>query len=69
MAHAPFSLQDSLIAYGDDRRAARIARQMAERGDAAAKCLIGIVEFSGDASVHADFWEYHPTGDEVLLCA
>jgi mannose-6-phosphate isomerase-like protein (cupin superfamily) len=66
MAHGPFSLQDSLIAYGPDKGAAPLPRSPAAFGDAAVNCLLGTVDFTDDESVHADHWECHPDGDEVL---
>jgi mannose-6-phosphate isomerase-like protein (cupin superfamily) len=66
MAHGPFSLQESLIAYSRDKGAAPVPRSPAAFGDAAVNCLLGTVDFADDASVHADHWECHPDGDEVL---
>jgi mannose-6-phosphate isomerase-like protein (cupin superfamily) len=66
MAHTPFNLQDSLIAYGDDKRAAPVPWSLAELGDAAINCTLGLAEFSADDSVHAHHWECHPGGDEIL---
>ena len=53
MPHAPFNLQDSLIAYGDDKRAAPVSWSLAELGDAAIDWTLGFAEFSADDSVHA----------------
>lgn len=67
MRHAPFSLLDSLIAYGDDKRVARVSQTLAAlHHDAAVSSILGIFSFSDDDSVHADHWECHPAGDETL---
>ena len=66
MIHAPFSLQYGLIAYGDDKRAAHVPLSLPSLGDAAVDCILGVVDFYDDESVHADHWECHPGGDEIL---
>lgn len=66
MVHAPFSLRDSPIAYRDDKSAFRITQPQAAFRDAATGCMFGIAAFADDESVHADRWERHPAGDEIL---
>jgi mannose-6-phosphate isomerase-like protein (cupin superfamily) len=64
-AHA-FNLEDCLIVYGADGQASRIARRFDQNNDAQDICALGIAAFTDDRSVHADHWEIHPAGDEIL---
>lgn len=66
MTHAPFSLKDMLITYGGDGRACRVESPLSELICANIDFVIGVSDFSDDDSVHAGYWEYHPTGDEIL---
>jgi mannose-6-phosphate isomerase-like protein (cupin superfamily) len=66
MRSRAFSLEDCLIAYGADRRASRIPRRFDRNDDALDICAFGIAAVTDDRSVHADHWEIHPAGDEIL---
>jgi mannose-6-phosphate isomerase-like protein (cupin superfamily) len=61
-----FSLQDSLISYIADRRAARVPKLNDRRGTIEDNCAFRIVSFHDDHSIHANYWERHPAGDEIL---
>ncbi|VVE87827.1 cupin [Pandoraea bronchicola] len=65
-AHLPWVCEqgrDSLIGlYDDDSLAALAARGGARR-------MIGMFDAPDDASVHADVWECHEAGDELLIVA
>jgi len=62
----PFDLSDSFIAYTDARRAKRLARSFGEFQNPEHDYLFVAFDFEDDASVHADHWERHPGGDEIL---
>ena len=66
MALSPFDLQDSFVAYSDGRKARRIARAFEEFQNPDHDYLLVTFDFQDDASVHADHWERHPSGDEIL---
>jgi mannose-6-phosphate isomerase-like protein (cupin superfamily) len=66
MALSAFDLQDSFIAYSEARQARRIARDFEAFQDPAHDYLLVTFDFQDDQSVHADHWERHPTGDEIL---
>jgi mannose-6-phosphate isomerase-like protein (cupin superfamily) len=66
MALTPFSLADSLIAYTDARRATRLERSFAEFQNPDHDYLLTVFDFDDDRSLHADHWERHPSGDEIL---
>jgi len=66
MALTPFRLDDSLISYSDGRRARRIARSFGEFQNPEHDHLLMVFDFTDDASLHADHWERHPGGDEIL---
>jgi len=66
MVSRTFSLRDTLISYSDDRRAARLPRSRDGHERMQDGCTLGVVAFHDDRSVHADCWECHPAGDEVL---
>ncbi|MGE0800428.1 MAG: cupin domain-containing protein [Lautropia sp.] len=65
-ALAPFELDGNLIALGGDNAAAEVPFRIPPDDPAAIDRLVGIVDFADDESVHADHWEIHPDGDEVL---
>ena len=60
----PFDLSDGLVALGVDRRACRI--HPSERPTTTADWILGAVIAAEDSAVHADYWERHPAGDEIL---
>jgi mannose-6-phosphate isomerase-like protein (cupin superfamily) len=66
MGHAPFSLRENLIAYDDRNRASRLPQPPSGLEGGAIASLLGVVDFVDDDSVHADHWECHPAGDEIL---
>lgn len=66
MGHVSFNLQDCLIGIDDHRRAARVARPIAALDVAKIGRIFGVHDFTDDDSVHADSWELHPEGDEIL---
>ena len=66
MVLAPFDLTDSFIGYTDDRRARRVERSFGEFQNPEHDYLLVVFDFEDDRSVHADHWERHPGGDEVL---
>jgi mannose-6-phosphate isomerase-like protein (cupin superfamily) len=63
MSSHAFSLQNSLISYCADGRATPVLRPDWREGG---YCALGIADFHDDQSVHADHWECHPAGDEIL---
>ena len=65
MTLASFDLRDAMIAYADDGRARLVPRRF-DRVDPDDRFNMAIADFSDDASVHADHWEIHPAGDEIL---
>jgi mannose-6-phosphate isomerase-like protein (cupin superfamily) len=65
MACFPFDLQDRFVVFDGEKRAAAVPVARAVR-DGGAGFTVGIFAFTDDASVHADHWERHPDGDEVL---
>jgi mannose-6-phosphate isomerase-like protein (cupin superfamily) len=66
MALIPFALEDSLIAYSDARRATRIERSFQAFQNPDHDYFLVVFDFEDDQSLHADHWERHPTGDEIL---
>jgi mannose-6-phosphate isomerase-like protein (cupin superfamily) len=66
LPRTPIDLHKSLITYGDDLRADRMAPSFAELPEGRVQCVLGIVGFDGEESLHADQWERHPAGDETL---
>lgn len=66
MANAPFKMQDSIIAYGVDGRASRVEQPLETLEESAFSHLVGVITFTDDESVHANHWEIHPGGDEIL---
>lgn len=62
----PFTLTHNLIGLAGGESAARLPFQIPPRSGEALDRVMGIVDTTDDASVHAEFWERHPTGDEVL---
>jgi mannose-6-phosphate isomerase-like protein (cupin superfamily) len=60
------NLDDGLIAYGKDGRAGHVPWSELARSDKSLDLTVGAFPFSTDASVHADHWERHPAGDEIL---
>ncbi len=61
----PFALDGHLIAlYAQDFSACSQASSGKGRSDA--DWLIGLKSFSTNLSVHGDYWERHPKGDETL---
>lgn len=67
MAHTAFSLEDNLVAYAGGSRASILAALPEAFDDIDVGCLLGLIAFDDAASVHADHWEIHPEGDEVLV--
>ncbi|WP_377355106.1 cupin domain-containing protein [Phenylobacterium terrae] len=59
-------MQDSIIAYGVDGRASLVEQPLETLEESAFSHLVGVIEFTDDESVHADHWEIHPGGDEIL---
>jgi len=68
MAQSAFSQKNSLIAYGADWQAVRVPELIDALGNAETQFIVGFYDFTDDDSVHADHWERHPAGDEIL-CA
>lgn len=66
MSPQTFSLQDHLISCGRDGNAFRIQKPVDGSWKIEDGCTLGIFDFHDDRSVHADYWESHPTGDEIL---
>lgn len=66
MVNAPFVMQDSIIAYGVNGRAKVVEQPLETLEEAEFSHLVGLVDFTDDESVHADHWEVHPGGDEIL---
>jgi mannose-6-phosphate isomerase-like protein (cupin superfamily) len=67
MPLTPFGLHGALVVIDDDARATRFSGTRAELAAGAGRILgMGVVGVTDDASVHADFWERHPAGDEIL---
>lgn len=64
--HEPFNLAHYLIGLAGAESAVVLPFRMPPRPDAALDRVLGIVDIRDDASVHADCWERHPVGDEVL---
>jgi mannose-6-phosphate isomerase-like protein (cupin superfamily) len=62
-----FDLGDRLIAYDDDMRAVAMPQRLNAFDATAAASIMGVVAFTDDDCVHADHWECHPAGDEVLV--
>lgn len=67
MTRAPFLLQENLIVYGDNKQADQIPQTRMALEEIADGNLMGVMAIIDDDSVHADYWECHPDGDEVLL--
>jgi mannose-6-phosphate isomerase-like protein (cupin superfamily) len=65
MGEIAFSLQESVVVYVDGR-ASCVTPMQARRDTSVDQSILGLVAFTDDRSVHADFWERHPGGDEVL---
>ncbi|HEX2561113.1 cupin domain-containing protein [Phenylobacterium sp.] len=59
-------LQDRFLVYDEGRGAFTVSKLLDGLSDADDVFLIGVSDFSDDASVHADHWEIHPAGDEIL---
>jgi len=59
-----FSMSEALAALQPDAQVRVLP--FAQRGGARADWLIGMKPVHDPASVHADYWERHPRGDEVL---
>jgi mannose-6-phosphate isomerase-like protein (cupin superfamily) len=59
-------LQDRFLIYDEGRRGFTVSKSLDGLSDADDVFLIGMSDFSDDASVHADQWEIHPAGDEIL---
>ncbi|WP_162818241.1 cupin domain-containing protein [Aquirhabdus parva] len=53
-----------LIALGTDKRASTLSWNMLAR--VAPDWVVGIVTAANDQAVHAEIWERHPAGDEIL---
>lgn len=66
MPRTVVDLQDSFITYDGDMHAARSPQSFAALSDENMRCVLGVVDFLDDESVHADQWECHPIGDETL---
>lgn len=66
MPPTSFSLRDNLVTYCGEGRAGRSLRSTDALEGAGAVLVLGLFEFADDDSVHADHWERHPSGDEVL---
>jgi mannose-6-phosphate isomerase-like protein (cupin superfamily) len=66
MARVPFKMAECLISYSADKRAIQVLEPFSDLGGADLNCLFGVCDFADDASVHADQWERHPDGDEIL---
>ena len=60
------SLQDSLLSHTADGRTPCVPQPFDWRGKVDDNCMYGIIDVHDDYSVHADHWEYHPAGDEIL---
>ncbi|MBP6345982.1 cupin domain-containing protein [Neisseriaceae bacterium CLB008] len=60
-----FSLTDHLVALNAQDFSAR-QQDMAQKSRSDADWLIGIKAFKTTLSVHGDYWERHPKGDETL---
>ena len=65
--HAPIDLAKHLIGLAGIESALTLPFQIPPKGDRVIDRVMGIVDVIDDASVHADFWEIHPAGDEILL--
>lgn len=65
-SNSVFSLQESLIVCGRDLSASRAPFCWEALSDERVQYAVGIIALEGDESVHADQWECHPAGDEVL---
>ncbi|GAA5236682.1 cupin domain-containing protein [Verticiella sediminum] len=61
----PTAIANHLIVLGPEHQAALqpFARRAAIQGD----WMIGLKPFAQDADVHADHWERHAAGDEILM--
>jgi len=66
MGHDAINLCDSLISYGDDKHATAVPRALLQLGASGGSCFLGAVDVSTDDAAHADRWERHPEGDEIL---
>jgi mannose-6-phosphate isomerase-like protein (cupin superfamily) len=62
-----FDVENGMIAYRDDGRALFSEMQVEKLKEFDPRFVLGSFEFSDDESVHADHWERHPAGDEVLF--
>lgn len=67
MIHPPISLEDSVVAFSGDSRATPLPRTRARRAAMEDARILGTHAFNRDTEVHADYWECHPAGDEVLV--
>lgn len=63
-AEIPFKLLGRLIAIGPNKLAKSIPLSFRTKPES--DWIVGSVAATDDKSVHADYWERHPTGDEVL---
>jgi mannose-6-phosphate isomerase-like protein (cupin superfamily) len=66
MSYAPFDLQDSLVAYSADGAAESVSHSIDDLVKSSYDRVLGVHRFTDDESVHADYWERHPAGDELL---
>ncbi len=66
MIEKPFKLTDGLLALDGDQRAAWVEKSHTAVRAAGAVRVLGMTAFCDDDSVHADYWEIHPAGDEIL---
>src|SRR5436305_214093 len=66
MIDAAFSLNERLIAYGENKSAWPVAPPLSQLSGKDVDCIMGIINYVDDAGVHAEQWEMHPRGDEIL---